>query len=364
MRTTLALSLTIVASFAHARPAVAQGRDLTTPPGLSFESHATSPTSPQGFLQPDLSFASGGCSANMLVNGDFELNGAAGCDFNLTNDLFDQEMLALHAFGGASEIDVMKAPDGCGYGPPPLSGITKLGLHARGDGSTDALSFQLTATLVPAIRYRLHFYIAAETTFDPDPGTIEIGASNDPGDFGILLTPVTPTVGVWSGWQLDFILASEYRYLTVREGPGSKAWGHIDNWVLMPVCDAPAGFGTYGNGWPGTNGIPQLLTSDYPRLCTPISIFVGNSRGANTQAALMLGFTQVDLPTALGGRLLVAPSSVVVIQIPPGGASLPVCAPCDGALCGLLVFLQAIENDPGASQGASFTPGLLLALGS
>jgi hypothetical protein len=33
-------------------------------------------------------------------------------------------------------------------------------------------------------------------------------------------------------------------------------------------------------------------------------------------------------------------------------------------LCGLSIYLQALEIDAGASRGVSFTPGLQLVLGS
>lgn len=363
MRTTLALALGAVGSLALARPALAQGIDRSTPPGRSTTSGSTSPSSPRAFLPPSVSLAGGGCGDNMLVNGDFELNGALGCDFNLGNDQFDLEMSACHAFG-FGEIDVMKDALGCAYGPPPVSGVTKLGIASHGDVNSDAFAFDLTAPILPYVRYRLLFHAVAETTFTPDPGTLEIGVSNDPGSFGILIGGVIPSIGVWSPWAAEIGFSEQYRYLTVRAGPGTNCWIHTDAWALTPICDRSAGTGIYGTGWPGTLGVPAIWATDNPRLCTPISIGIGNSRGTLTQGVLMLGLSQIDVPTALGGRLMVGPSTVVPIQIPKDGASLPVCIPCDAALCGLDVFLQALENDPGASLGVSFTLGLWLGLGS
>jgi hypothetical protein len=79
---------------------------------------------------------------------------------------------------------------------------------------------------------------------------------------------------------------------------------------------------------------------------------------------LLFGLAAADIPSRDGGHLLVVPSSIVLMMIPAGGASIPLTVPCDEALCGLEVFLQAWESDPGASLGVSFSPGLKLVLGS
>jgi hypothetical protein len=52
-----------------------------------------------------------------------------------------------------------------------------------------------------------------------------------------------------------------------------------------------------------------------------------------------------------------------VLFIPPQGLDLSGPITQDPALCGASVFLQVLEDDPGASQGLSFTPGLELVLG-
>jgi hypothetical protein len=95
-----------------------------------------------------------------------------------------------------------------------------------------------------------------------------------------------------------------------------------------------------------------------------LTLNLGNSRGFETMSAMILGLAPTDTPSADGGHLLVVPSSVITVPLGPAGISLPACVPCDGALCGLAVYLQVWEADPGASQGVSFTPGLKLVLGS
>src|SRR5262245_50695243 len=86
---------------------------------------------PQGTRPPIIlaeSGFSGGCGADLIMNGDFEENSAVGCDFDLSNSAFLNEVSDAFAFGDAEEIDVMKDPAGCGYGLPPVSGKTKLGI--------------------------------------------------------------------------------------------------------------------------------------------------------------------------------------------------------------------------------------------
>ncbi|MFO0982661.1 MAG: hypothetical protein U1E76_13165 [Planctomycetota bacterium] len=131
-------------------------------------------------------------------------------------------------------------------------------------------------------------------------------------------------------------------------------------------CQGPCGdaaWSSYGSGWPGTNGVPSLTSSD-PILCTVITLDLGNSLGANTTAALIIGLAQTDQPTLYDGHLLVVPTSVVLLSVPSGGIALPGFLPCDYSLCGLAVYLQALEVDPGASKGISFTSGLQLVLGT
>jgi hypothetical protein len=110
-------------------------------------------------------------------------------------------------------------------------------------------------------------------------------------------------------------------------------------------------------------GIPNLTCGD-PVLCSTVMLDLSNSRGAGTTAGLLLGLAATDQPTSYDGHLLVVPTKVLVIPVPPGGLTLPAPVPCDSLFCGLAVSLQALEVDSGASQGISFTPGLQLVLGS
>jgi hypothetical protein len=125
-----------------------------------------------------------------------------------------------------------------------------------------------------------------------------------------------------------------------------------------------ASWSNYGTGWPGTNGIPSFTASDDPVLCSQITLMLGNSLGASTNGVLLLGLSAAQIPTTMGGTLLVAPPwTVVPVVIPQAGMSLPVEIFCEPMVAGISVYLQGLVTDAGASQGFAFSPGLKLTLG-
>ncbi|MCI0589825.1 MAG: hypothetical protein L0323_23675 [Planctomycetes bacterium] len=126
----------------------------------------------------------------------------------------------------------------------------------------------------------------------------------------------------------------------------------------------PAEWESYGSGWPGTAGVPAMTCSAPPVLGTSIGVSISNSRGAPTTAILVVGSAETSVPTPYGGTLLVAPGAMVVLPLPLAGLTLPLSVPLDPALCGATLHGQAVEFDPGASAGFSFTPGCRLRMGT
>ncbi|MEW6745192.1 MAG: hypothetical protein AB1486_20765 [Planctomycetota bacterium] len=135
---------------------------------------------------------------------------------------------------------------------------------------------------------------------------------------------------------------------------------------LVPsVCEADAAWWNYSLGWPGTHGVPCFISNGVPVVCAPLSLILCNSSGANTTGYLFIGLSPADLPTPWDGHLLVGPEWVCTLALPSGPTStLEGEVPCDPALCGLHLYLQVLELDPGASRGVSFTAGLELVFGS
>jgi len=136
-----------------------------------------------------------------------------------------------------------------------------------------------------------------------------------------------------------------------------------DDVFVHERCSTPASWSNYGSGFPGTFGVPALTSRQNPVLGTTITIDLDNSLQASTTGLLFLGFQRTDVPTNRGGHLLVLPVFTVPILFSSGPDSFSGTIPSDARLCDSTVEVQAIELDPGAAYGVSFTPGLELILG-
>ena len=138
--------------------------------------------------------------------------------------------------------------------------------------------------------------------------------------------------------------------------------GQADVFVRFP-CSTPASWSNYGAGFPGTLGVPSLTSRSNPVLGTSLAIDVANSSGIYSVGLLFVGYQRTDLPSVWGGDLLVSPVMAELLGLPPSGAVVAGAVELQPQLCGLTVDLQALELDPGAAKGVSFTQGLELVLG-
>lgn len=124
-----------------------------------------------------------------------------------------------------------------------------------------------------------------------------------------------------------------------------------------------ASWSNFGAGWPGTLGMPTITAEENPVVGQPINIDISNSAGVTTPALLMIGVTQVSIPTSKGGTLLVSPIISILLSLPASGFTLSGNVPNDPAIYGFDAYLQVLESDHGASKGLSFTDGLDLHFG-
>jgi hypothetical protein len=127
--------------------------------------------------------------------------------------------------------------------------------------------------------------------------------------------------------------------------------------------DVLASWSNYGSGFGGTIGIPTIAAQSNPVLGQPITIALGNSRGSTTPGLLLVGAASANILTSKGGTLLVAPLLWIPVSVPSTGLQLPGTIPADVQLCGASGYVQALELDPGAAFGFSFTDGLQLTFG-
>jgi hypothetical protein len=159
--------------------------------------------------------------------------------------------------------------------------------------------------------------------------------------------------GDWNGDGVADLAAGDWLYNT-----GITAAGCVDVYLM-----APASWTNYGTGWAGTLGIPSLTAAQKPVIGAPLDVQIGNSLGANTNALLFIGFQSANLSLPGNGTLLVTPLLAPMLPLPTAGLTLSSTLPNDPALCFLDLYLQALELDPLASKGISFTPGLQLRFG-
>lgn len=175
--------------------------------------------------------------------------------------------------------------------------------------------------------------------------------------------PATDTL-----WATDFSNGDVYQFdkagnvlqtLSVPAIAG-YAWGGEFDYA---TCTAR--WFNYGQGFPGTTGIPNFVASNAPQLGQPITLTADNSSGGATiPGFLPIGLQQIQVPGNWGGDLLVSPLVFMPVAIPPAGLVLSGIVPNDPNLCDLEVYFQVLELDAGAAQGVSNTPGLALHFGN
>jgi len=202
-------------------------------------------------------------------------------------------------------------------------------------------------------------------TFDgPTPGYLERTAAGGWQPWRTF--DALPTVNL-SGPDARFVDLDGDGHADLLVGTGHVTVGALNDagaaWVIPGAsCDASAT--SYGNGHAGSSGVPQLVASAAPVLGTDFDLTIGNSSGGSTTGLLLLGTTAVQIPTTLGGDLLVGISIVVPLVFPTAqDLVLAESLPFDALFAGEHVYLQALELDAGASRGVAFTAGLDLLLG-
>jgi WD40 repeat protein len=138
---------------------------------------------------------------------------------------------------------------------------------------------------------------------------------------------------------------------------------HAWDVFVRDVCLTDAEWSNYGAGFPGTNGIPAFTARQNPAFGKMVTLDLANSYANPTTGAIFVGGQRASFPSNRGGDLLVAPFLVVPITFSYGGDTFTGTIPDDQGLCAVLLDLQAIESDPGAAFGVSFTAGLELVIG-
>lgn len=181
---------------------------------------------------------SGALAQNLILNGDFEDNVGSGCQFNLVNASFNAIVANAAAFGTANELDVMDDPGNCTYGSSPFSGTTKVGIHSTAvGGNFDAFAFSLSSPMKSGEPYTITFYAQSVLDFDPDAGSVAIGASTSSSGIGTEVFSAASGVGGWTKLSGTFTAPFDADFLTVWQDNGTETWNHIDAFELVQACN-------------------------------------------------------------------------------------------------------------------------------
>ena len=120
--------------------------------------------------------------ATMIINGDFETNTAITTSPNVPNATLNTLISSITAFGPGSEIDLVT---GTGFGIAPQSGSWKIGMNSQVGTPYDALSFDLSSSIVGGSSYDLQLFLAGESLLTLGP--LEVGISTFATSFGSLV---------------------------------------------------------------------------------------------------------------------------------------------------------------------------------
>jgi hypothetical protein len=163
-----------------------------------------------------------------FLNGSFE-NTNATCNYGTTNTLFNSYMGNCYAFGGASQIDIMK--DTCSFGLAQ-NGNYFIGLGVPPSGNlSDALSLELDSPLIGGKTYNLSFFKKMDSGYISND--LVIGYSTDSLTFGTPADTVpAPVLNSWVQVQLTLIPNYNARFITIQIIPGFFSWDLIDNFSI------------------------------------------------------------------------------------------------------------------------------------
>ncbi|HGY89973.1 MAG TPA: hypothetical protein ENK43_02240 [Planctomycetes bacterium] len=230
----------------------------------------------------------------------------------------------------------------------------QVGCYACHDGPTDDDNNNNTPPVVQNL---------SASTAGTTPVTVNLvatDANGDPVTLRIVKQPAHGTVGL-TGTQATYY--PEPGFAGVDTFTYAARDNDTESNLGTVTITRGAEWGLFGDGYAGGMGVPTLTASAPPQLGSSIQLQLGNSRGVATTGYWVWSSERQLKPTTVGGALLIRPDNAAVTMVPAGGLTLPIVIPNDPSLVGLTVYVQAVEYDPQAPFGYSFTRGLRLTLG-
>ena len=132
-------------------------------------------------------------------------------------------------------------------------------------------------------------------------------------------------------------------------------------------CQTAATTDVYGNGNPGSNGLPVISTGRPPYLgsVNPVPRLEVSNGPPSSAGLMIIGAARANLSITANVTLLVVPFATVPLPLDASGSGrLRVAIPNNAALCGGTVDFQAAFLDSGAADNVSHTSGLEWRVGS
>lgn len=251
--------------------------------------------------------------------------------------------------------------NGAFVNPPPASPGSSQMMVINGSTTPNQRVWYASIAVTAGTLYR--FELAGCTAVQGGPAILQWQV-----DSSVIGTPLplpAPT-GIWqvngATWVATLTATVEVaiRNLNTNAFPNDF---YIDD-IFIGACSAC--WGNYGNGFPGSSGIPNLVPSAPPVIGTSIDFVMTSVRSVAELGVLVLGTAATSTATPFGGTLLAAPDvlSTHIVPAAPAFATQPFVIPYSGGLVGYEVFAQFAHLDPTAAAGFAFSRGLRLRIGN
>jgi hypothetical protein len=140
--------------------------------------------------------------------------------------------------------------------------------------------------------------------------------------------------------------------------------GQLQSALATVTINVTANWDNYGEGSPGTLGVPDLSLGAVPRLGTVVPIHFGNSSGIDTTVIVLVGTKPGYQPTPFGGTLLITQAAQRTMLLGSGGGTRFFPIPSDPLLVGYNFILQTIVLDPGVPSGRAYSRALRMVFGN
>jgi hypothetical protein len=170
--------------------------------------------------------------AQVIINGDFEVNTTTSCLTNITNSQYTDVMSNSWGFGSHNEIDIQN--DSCGFATVPSHNwFVSLAKDFWGV-EYDELSLEISSSLVAGNSYDISYFSYSTDYMGNNNIPIEIGLSIDSISFGTLIHSSTPNINTWTQQSFTFVAPNNGKYLTVRTDSAGVlyGWNFVDKFEL------------------------------------------------------------------------------------------------------------------------------------